>query len=127
MCRFSEKLLAILLSVLLGLIPLQGAMAGLASLLEQTSEVQQHQMGSHHDTGQGSTVDHGAMMDCENCNTHTESCGDKCSSGHCVSCLLALPAGFSFSVHHTSTSLVMQTHCLLVKQRISSLFRPPRA
>ena len=127
MRRFPEKLLAALLSVVLGLIPLQGAMAGFTSSLEQKSEVHQHQMGNHHNGGQVVTTEHGAMMDCENCNADTGCSGGSCSSGHCVSCLLGLLPDFSFSTLQITFTAVMQTHSDLVNQSISSLFRPPRA
>lgn len=126
MHRIPGQLLAVLLSVMLGLIPLQGAIAGLSSSLEQTSKAHQHQMGNYHDVSQVSAADLGAMMDCENCNSDSGCSGDSCSSGHCVSCLLALLTEFSFSLRPNTASVVMQTHSALVNQRISSLFRPPR-
>ena len=127
MRRLPEKLLAVVLSVILGLMPLQGAMAGFTTPIKQMGEVHHHQMGNHHDGSQVLDAGHSAMMGCENCNTDAGCSGDNCSSGHCVSCLLALLTDFSFSVHQTIASVVMQTHNDLVKQSISSLFRPPRA
>ena len=125
MHRFSEKLLAVLLSVLLGLIPLQGAMAGVYS--QQDEDVHQHMMDSNHSNSMVIMEDHTVRMDCDECNTTILCNGNSCSSGHCISCILALLPEILIPTLQTSASIIIQSHTDLVHQPASSLFRPPRA
>ena len=117
MSRISEKLLTVLLTLLLGLSPLQGAIAGFASSLDQ--EEGMHQMsGTHGDMAMN--IDHGAH-DCEQC-----SAGDGCSSGQCASCALALLPYITLPKNLTAAIELLRTDDGSVSQYSSFLFRPPR-
>ncbi len=123
MDRLSEKLLAILLTLLLGLSPLQSAMAGFAVSSDQEGGV--HQIS----VIQGDMVmniDH-ATYDCEQCNADDGCNGHSCSSGQCASCVLAvLPIG-SHPINFKATSKLLQKGDYFVSQLSSSLFRPPKS
>jgi len=125
MCRLSEKLLVILLTLLLGLSPLQGAIAGFASSFEQEGGV--HQMADRHDGGIVMAADHAAAQDCEQCNAEAGCNGHSCSSGQCASCVLAVLPIFPDILHRTATSGLLRTDNGFVSKLSSSLFRPPRA
>lgn len=127
MHRLPDKLFAVLLSVMLGLIPLQGAMGGFTSTLEQKGGEHQHQIDGHHSADVILMNDHAANPGCDNYNADAGCNGNNCSFGHCVSCLLALLPDFFFPTLQTATSKVIQTDSDLLNQTVSSLFRPPRA
>ena len=127
MRRLPHKLLTVLLSLLLGLIPLQGVTGGFTPPLKQKGEENHYQMEAHHDVGVVLINDQAAELGCENCNPDTVCNGNNCSFGHCVSCLLALVPDFFFPTLQTTASIVIQTDSDLLSQAISSHFRPPRA
>ncbi|MEW8052700.1 MAG: hypothetical protein AB2809_20255 [Candidatus Thiodiazotropha sp.] len=127
MHRLSRKLFAVLLSLLLGLIPLQGAMGGFISPLKQKGGEHQYQIEAHHEAGMIMMNDHAAELNCGQHSTDAGYDGNSCSFGHCVSCLLALLPDFFFPTLHTAVSIVIQTDSDLLNQTVSSLFRPPRA
>jgi hypothetical protein len=120
-----KKLLAILLALLVGLIPLQSAIAGFADSFGPGDGA--HQMADRPDSSQ-TMADHVIAQDCEHCKTDTGcSNGHGCSSGHCVSCVLGLLPVLSFPTSQSSTSVQFRTVDGFVRQLSSSLFRPPRA
>ncbi|MES9861525.1 MAG: hypothetical protein ABW157_12415 [Candidatus Thiodiazotropha sp. LLP2] len=125
MYRLPKKLLAVLLSVLLGLIPMQGAVAGVD--YQQDGDVHQHLMDSNHSNIMVLMEDHAAMMDCDKCNTTILCGGNSCSSGHCISCILALLPEILIPTLQISVSIVTQSNTGLMHQPPSSHFRPPRA
>ena len=114
----SEKLLAIALTLLLGLSPLQGAMAGFAPSSDQ--EKGMHAMAERHGD---MVMDH----DCERNNAYdTDNC-HSCSSGQCTSCALAVLPVFSHPTNRIGMSGLLRADDGFVSQLASSLFRPPRA
>lgn len=120
-----NKLLAILLALLVGLIPFQSAMAGFADSFGQGDGI--HQMADRHD-GSQAMADHVMAQDCEHCKTDAGcSNGHGCSSGHCVSCVLGLLPVLSVPTHQSAASVQFRTDDGFVRQLSSSLFRPPRA
>ena len=125
MRQSSKKLLAILLALLVGLIPLQSAMAGFADSFGLGDGV--HQMADRHD-GSQVLVDHVMAQDCEHCKVDAGcSNGQGCSSGHCVSCVLGLFPVLSFPTQQSAASVQFRTDDGFVRQLSSFLFRPPRA
>jgi hypothetical protein len=80
--------LARLLALLLGISPLQSAMAGFTAHAVQAGSG--HQMGHEHEAGM--TMDQNKVMkhDCRQCQDPTGCSGHTCSSGHCSSCAPAL-------------------------------------
>ena len=126
MRQSSKKLLAILLALLVGLIPLQSAMAGFADSFGQGDGV--HQMVDTHD-GSQAMADHVMAQDCEHCKVDAGCSNGQhgCSSGHCVSCVLGLLPVLSFPTHQSAASVRFRTADGFVRQLSSFLFRPPRA
>jgi len=126
MHRLSDKLLAMLLALLLGLSPLQGAMA--ASFAASGQGMAMHQMADV-DDGAVATSDM-ASHDCDQCNSG-KGCGSQgCSSGHCASCLsctMAPPLSFSLPTHPATTVTLPLENRGIVSRLTFSLFRPPRA
>lgn len=122
MRRITEKLMAILLTLLLGLSPLQGAIAGFSSSLDQEEGV--HQMLDSHG-GMVMNSDHGAP-DCVQCLAG-DGCNDHgCSSGQCASCALAMLPYITLPESLTAVTELFRTDDGSVNQFSSFLFRPPR-
>lgn len=119
----SERLLVILLTLLLGLAPLQSALASFANSSDQEDGV--HQMEGMPSDMTGVT-DHDTH-DCEQCNVGNECAGHDCSSSHCTSCVLALLPILSFQASHTTATVLFPSDDGIISQLSSSLFRPPRA
>lgn len=121
MCRLSKKLLTVLLALLLGMSPLQGAIAGFASSFDQEGSV--HQTADRHDIA----TDHAAAQDCEQCNTEAGCNGNSCSSDQCASCALVVFTVFSYHTNLTAMPGLSRAYDGFVSQHSSSLFRPPKA
>ena len=124
MCRLPEKLLTVLLALLLGLPPLQGALGGLIPTPNQGEEL--HRVA-------GMAADNLEMPaeqkthDCE--QSHSQGCcdGSTCFSSQCCSCIEVL---FSSLGHPTAgflQSCIRPTAEAFVGRPASSLYRPPRA
>lgn len=114
MYQLSEKLLAVFLTLLLGFSPLQGAMVSVASSFDQGEGT--HQMAGMH-AGMAMASDHALGHDCEQCNT------DDC----CASCVLALPAIYSYHSNLTATPVLIRADNGFVNPLSASPFRPPKA
>jgi hypothetical protein len=123
MRQVSEKLLAVLLTLLLGLSPLQGVMTGFATSSDQEKRV--HQLADMH-SDKVMDTDH-ATPDCEQCNVDDGCTGLNCSSGQCASCVLAVLPDSSHPMDLTTTSGFIRTDGGFISQLSSSLFRPPKA
>ena len=109
MTGLSKKGLSILLSLALGLAPLQATFADLA--WSSGHESGMHQMADGHDCDQ---------------KTNGEDCADKdCPSCQCVS--PALPPDFSYSVTPATSPDTRYVNHGLIGQNPASLYRPPRA
>ena len=124
MRRSIKKQLAVLLALLVGLTPLQGAMAGLVDLPGQPEGV--IRMAADHD-GRFIAAEHAAVQDCERCNRDTGCNGQGCSSGHCAACALALLPTLPLPTYRSAAAVPMQTDAGFEAQLSSYLFRPPRA
>ncbi|MBA1445539.1 MAG: hypothetical protein FE835_11705 [Gammaproteobacteria bacterium] len=114
-------MLALLLTLLLGLSPLQGAMAGFAAASDWEGSM--HQMSNMHDD---SMVMDQAAHDCEQCNADDGCAGHSCSSGQCASCVLALLPVFLLPTHLAARPILPMADKGFVSQLSSSLFRPSR-
>lgn len=122
MQRFSRKLSAVLLTLLLGLSPLQGVMAGFVSSFDKGDGVQQ--MAHMHG---GPATDAGRVAaDCEQCG-HGDGCaGSDCSSGQCAFCALAILPDFFYLTNSTDKPRFSPMESDLARGLTFSLFRPPR-
>lgn len=123
MARFSEKILVAFLALLLGLSPLQGAMAGLASSFAKDGSAH-HQM-SDMPCDMHMESSHGAK-DGNQCDKQSDCADHSCASGHCATCVLAIMPDFPNPINPVNTHEFHRAQDGLVDQRSSSLFRPPR-
>jgi len=118
-----EKLLAIMLAILLGAAPMQGAMAEFSTFPKQSGD-------AHLPAGAQIDVDHGydhTTHNCDQYNTDTDSTNHDCSSGQCVSCAPATSQVSVFSTIHTSNSLPTLVGEHFISRSLTSLYRPPRS
>lgn len=126
MRSLSKKLLTVLLMLLLGFLPLQNAIADIATSSDQGESV--HQMKCMHDAEMVMVADQ-SSNDCDQCNTEP-GCADctahACSSGHCASSVLAVLSAFSYPESHTVISKFLLVADNVIGKSPSSLFRPPR-
>ena len=123
MQSLSEKLLAVLLTLLLGLSPLQGAIAGIASSAQEGGLQQMADMQADHMVVNS---DH-AAHDCDQCNADDCCGGHSCSSAQCASCVLAVISVFSHPIKLSTTSEHPRVDDGFASQPSFSLFRPPKA
>lgn len=123
MHHLSKKLLAVMLSLLLGLSPLQGAIAGYAAFDDQSENG--YQLVSLHDNMAMAVNQH--TLDQDQCETDTGSTGHSCSSGHCASCALVIAQVSILSTIDISKPLLLQVDDRVVSQPSTSLFRPPKS
>ncbi|MEN8180883.1 MAG: hypothetical protein ABFS39_20020 [Pseudomonadota bacterium] len=123
MHRLSENLLVILLTLLLGFSPLQGAIAGVAS---SDQEGGTHQMADMH-ASMAIASDHATAHDCEQCNTDECCTGHSCSSGQCASSVLVVLTVFSYHIDVDAMPGMFLPDTSFTSQSASSLYRPPRA
>ncbi|MEL0587326.1 MAG: hypothetical protein AAES65_21010 [Candidatus Thiodiazotropha sp. (ex. Lucinoma kazani)] len=123
MYRLSEKLLAILLALLLGLIPLQSVMAGFSASSEQ--EGWMHQMIGMQSDGTVTNGDHGDH-DHAQCSVDADCSDHDCSSCQCISSTLAI---LPVLLNLTNVSVIpgyVRTDPGIINHAPSSPFRPPR-
>ncbi len=123
MHRLSEKLLAVFLILLLGLSPLQNALAGIAASSDQRENALQ--IECMHD-GEMVMVADQSTHDCDQCNTEHGCTSHTCSSGHCTSCVLAVLSAFAYPASHTVITKMLSVEDSVVTKLSASLFRPPR-
>lgn len=124
MHQLSDKLLAILLALLLGLLPIQSAMAGFAAFPDQEESV--HQMVGMQTGDDAMSVDQMAH-DCEQCESDNYCKDSTCASSHCAFCVVAVPSFISLFTDHVDISYVQQADDTFLSHSVSSLYRPPRA
>jgi len=122
MMKKTNSAVAILLSLLLVLMPMQGAVAGLL-FSDQSVD---------HSAHLSMDMDNEVAMSC--CDDHTDcsinnSCNaDKCSSGHCATCVVAGILCNSKVPPITSNQKVyFSSNYPILSKSLSILYRPPRA
>ncbi|WP_457669100.1 hypothetical protein [Thiolapillus sp.] len=125
MRTLQQKIVAVLLSLLLGLLPLQGAFA---------AETGGHQHDALSDMSMDTVNADSDQMpdmaqDCDQCEQDSCCSGSSCNVDHCVSCTLA-----AVLLPDTSLALPSVVAVKLAGQAsrfsdsaLFSLFRPPRA
>lgn len=120
MRRLSEKLLAVLLSMLLlwPSLPMAGA-----SLV--TGQVMDMPSVSLSSADAGVAMDH-AAMDCDRCD-RAGGCDGGCANGHCASCALAVVPPMAFLQPPVLRLGRFFSNEGIAVRLSSSLFRPPRA
>ncbi len=120
MYRLSEQLLAILITLLLVLSPLQGALAGFAISSNQGGNA--HQMAIGHDGGTFLDAGHVACQDCEQCSTEDGCNGHSCPSSQCTSCTLAAFPIFAYFTNPTVMLGLAIADDTIISQFSPSLF-----
>ena len=113
---------AILLSLLLVLMPIQGAVAGVL-FSDQSVDHSAHSLMN---------VDTEVAVSC--CDGHTDcfsnnTCNaDECSSGHCATCVVAGILGDpDVSVSTSNQNTYFSSHNPILSKSLSSIYHPPRA
>ncbi len=140
MHRLSSKILALLIVVLMGLAPLQAAMASMGSpapAMGESMPAMMHMDMSAHashgamdmsmDQAATSTDMDQAMMGCDQCQSDTCCAEQSCPSSHCASCATAIPTVFALSSSLASSAVLADFGLLFASAAPSSLYRPPRA
>jgi len=124
MHRLSQKSLALVIALLMGILPLQYAVADVASSLVQGEAVSRMADRNHGqmDIHEDQTGDH-----CDRCVTDDCCMDDICSTGACASAALALLDVFLFPIHPVATSGIIGADDGFVRHLSASVFRPPRA
>jgi hypothetical protein len=124
MRQFSEILLAALITLLLGLSPLQGAIAGFSDSFNQQGDTRQ--VTNAFDRGFTVSSDYAIFQICEQCNVDN-SCFNHSSSPHeCATCALTLPPIASNLTKPVTTPRMLPADEDVVKQLATPLFRPPK-
>ena len=124
MCRLSQKLLALVVSLLIGALPYPSVFADVTSSLdvgEATSKMADMDLGPM-DIQFNQAADH-----CDQCVTDDCCAGDVCSSGHCTSGAFALLSVVPFPTNLVTTSSIVRVADGFVSNLPATLFRPPRA
>jgi hypothetical protein len=119
----SKKLLVILLTLLLGLSPVQGAMAELTSLAQPMGHA--HQLVDTQDDN--GIDDNQPFQESGQFDTDTGSTNTSCLSGHCAACAMVLTQAPILSTIYTSKPLLLQVTGHFTSPPSASLFRPPRS
>jgi len=124
MHRLSKKLLTIVLTLLLGLSPLQGTMAGFAPSPDQGWSMDE--MTDRHDGGRVMAADN-AVQDCDRCPVADSNTAHACSSGQCcASCIMAVTQASSQLKNMAASPELFRALDGAANQLSSSFFRPPR-
>ena len=124
MCALHKKIIAVLLSLLLGLLPLQGVFATDSSMM--------HFQDAMVDANVGVDMNHEQLSDmvleCDQGEQDSCCSGSSCDVHHCASCVFAAVP----TVSSLLLSLPFASHLAIFESRITSftpasLYRPPRA
>ncbi|MBT8438657.1 MAG: hypothetical protein HKP55_02765 [Gammaproteobacteria bacterium] len=121
MMRKPGQMAAILLSLLLVLLPMQSAIAGMMSFDRPDDRVSHSLMDMEH---------HASMPDCDECShcSINNTCDENdCSSGHCATCVAGIPVDSTASLKISSSLENPVLYHSVSIAFIRSLYRPPRA
>ena len=124
MRQFSGILLAVLITLLLGLSPLQGAIANFSGSLDQREDA--HQIADAFDGGMAVSYDFAVIQDCEQSSVDGGCFSHSGSTGQCATCALALPP---IALHPTISNItpgMLRADEDIVRQLGTSLYRPPK-
>lgn len=128
MSRATNKLLAILLSLSLGMAPLQGAFAALAATVGQQGVAGETatMVGCEDRMGAAQQSPQAACPDCV--SQHESNSGGHCpSGGHCAGCLSAVLLNTLIPVdNHVAGSHWQAADVAVTSFSTSPLYRPPR-
>ena len=121
MMRKPRQSAAILLSLLLVLLPMQGAFAGILSM-DHSDEAVSHSMVD---------MDHETSMSCcdghEDCTANNICSANDCTSGHCATCVTGIVGDSKVSSNTSCQEKYVSLKHSVSSKALSSLYRPPRA
>ena len=123
MIRRSKQFTAILLSLLLVLLPMQSAFAGLV----KPDSSRDHAMHSQMDMSPSDIV---SMSDCDShheCSGNTFCEDNGCSSGHCASCVTGVLSDTKIFFGNPNLSDRTWQNFSVTANSTKTLYRPPRA
>ena len=118
-----RTLLAVLITLLLGLSPLQGAIAGVSDSFDQQADARQ--IADAIDSGIAVSSDYVVTQNCEQCDADN-GCFNQSCPPECATCALALPPIVSHLTDPVTAPGMLPTDEGVVKQLAPSLFRPPK-
>ena len=124
MRRF-RNLLVRMLSLVIGLTPVQGAVAGLLATVDHDEATEIHSVIARDEADSGVTSDHGyTQQACEHCLYSGCCAGTSCNAGHCASSAAAVT---TFTPQaDLRTHLVEVEHDPAIVKYVPTLpFRPP--
>jgi hypothetical protein len=126
MLRLPDKLLAILLSLLLGLAPLQGVMGMTGGSSGQQAADQQS--AHRHVNDMPRSMQQKKPTVCPHCLSHDCCQGHQghSPSSHCSGCLVALPVVITLSAMNTGGSTYPQPQFRYAQRLHSAIHRPPK-
>ena len=124
MRQISGTLLAVLITLLLGLSPLQGTIAGVSDSFDQQADARQ--IADAIDSGIAVSSDYAVTQNCEQCDADNGCFNQSCPPGECATCALALPPIASHLTDPVTAPGMLPTDEGVVKQLVPSLFRPPK-
>ena len=123
MRQISGTLLAVLITLLLGLSPLQETIAGVSDSFDQQADARQ--IADAIDSGIAVSSDYAVTQNCGQCNVDDDCFSQSCPT-KCATCALALPPIASHLTDPVTTPGMLPTDEGVVKQLVPSLFRPPK-
>ncbi len=123
MHRLPEKLLAVLLSLLLGIAPLRGLQADPVPHKKQGEGKHHVAMVQEGVTSSSSVV---TTLDCEQSTDDNPCANQTCSGALCALCGLTVPSSLSLAINLSGTPDFIAYDNRFVSYLSNGLFRPPR-
>ena len=124
MRKFFGILLAALITLMLGLSPLQGAIAGFSDSFDQRGDARL--IADAIDSGFTVSSNDAIFQNCEQCNVDNGCFNQNCPPGECATCALTIPPVASNLTNPVTTPRMLPADEGVVKQLATSLFRPPK-
>jgi hypothetical protein len=119
-----RTLLAVLIALLLGLSPLQGAIAGFSDSLDLQADARQ--IADAIDSGIAVSSEFAVIQNGGQCDIDNGCFNQSCPPGECATCALTLPPIASNLTNPVTTPRMLPADEGVVKQLATSLFRPPK-
>lgn len=117
-------LLAALITLMLGLSPLQGAIAGFSDSFDQRGDARL--IADAIDSGFTVSSDYAIFQNCEQCNVDNGCFNHSSPPDECATCALTLPPIASNLTKPVTTPRMLPADEDVVKQLAIPLFRPPK-
>lgn len=125
MSPLTEKLFAIVLALVLGLSPLQGAIAAAVSSAGVDTHSEFSSLQTLDDAAVTGAIDMG--HDCDRCAPDGCCNGGSCASMQCSTCVAVPLASFPAAATHSTAAPESSYNHGVLTDTVASLYRPPRA